>query len=306
MTDKNAKAQEIKRLTTPLIFDNSKAYDCEGRLIKCVETLSEVKYIIEPKEGILTDDEIMQYAPDSKAASRIRLKRGFGKMDDVLLVHESLPWILGLYYVILISIAIPMLYSINTTILIVLLVMFILPLIYSYYIYNLKSYKAKTKKPKKQKKDTQKVSNKTEAPKKTANKLSSFKEYEEEVNNLKVLFDVKEEVVRDLIYKRFEPPQITYDRFISMVDKAHKLFYNQVDTVQNIINLAVEDNPRIRQEIENKIKNMKTIINQIEELTNELVININSEKQSDEEVKILLDDMENLIGSVKEYGGDDD
>ena len=139
MTDKNAKAQEIKRLTTPLIFDNSKAYDCEGRLIKCVETLSEVKYIIEPKEGILTDDEIMQYAPDSKAASRIRLKRGFGKMDDVLLVHESLPWILGLYYVILISIAIPMLYSINTTILIVLLVMFILPLIYSYYIYNLKS-----------------------------------------------------------------------------------------------------------------------------------------------------------------------
>lgn len=306
MTDKNAKAQEIKRLTTPLIFDNSKAYDCEGRLIKCVETLSEVKYIIEPKEGILTDDEIMQYAPDSKAASRIRLKRGFGKMDDVLLVHESLPWILGLYYVILISIAIPMLYSINTTILIVLLVMFILPLIYSYYIYNLKSYKAKTKKPKKQKKDTQKVSNKTEAPKKTANKLSSFNEYEEEVNNLKVLFDVKEEVVRDLIYKRFEPPQITYDRFISMVDKAHKLFYNQVDTVQNIINLAVEDNPRIRQEIENKIKNMKTIINQIEELTNELVININSEKQSDEEVKILLDDMENLIGSVKEYGGDDD
>ena len=45
---------------------------------------------------------------------------------------------------------------------------------------------------------------------------------------------------------------------------------------------------------------MKQIINQIEELTNELVININDNQTSDE-VKNLLDDMENLIDSVKEY-----
>ena len=306
MSGENAKAQEIKRLTTPLTFRNSKAYDCEGQMIKCVETLSEVKYIMEPKEGILSDDEVMQYAPDSKAAARIRLKRGFGRMEDVLLVHESLPWIFGIYYLLLVCLTIPMLHAKNTIVLIVLLVLFILPLVYSYYIYNLKSYEVRQ--PRLQKRDAPKVSKQKEIPKEAQvqSEVSSLKNYGEEVNNLKVLFDVKEGVVRDLIHKRFEPPQITYDRFISMVDKAHRLFYNEVDSSQNIIRLAVEDTPRIRDELENKIKNMKTIIDQIEELTNELVINISSEKQSDEDVKILLDEMENLVGSVKEYGGEDD
>jgi hypothetical protein len=46
---------------------------------------------------------------------------------------------------------------------------------------------------------------------------------------------------------------------------------------------------------------MKTIINQIEDLTNELVINISSSDNSDDDVKNLLEDMENLIGSVKDY-----
>ena len=43
MTAKITKAQEIKRLTTPLTFKQSRAYDCEGNLIGCVETLSDVK-----------------------------------------------------------------------------------------------------------------------------------------------------------------------------------------------------------------------------------------------------------------------
>ena len=46
---------------------------------------------------------------------------------------------------------------------------------------------------------------------------------------------------------------------------------------------------------------MKAIINQIEDLTNELVINISSDEESTEEVKNLIDEMENLIDSVKEY-----
>ena len=94
MSGEITKAQEIKRLTTPLKFRDSKAYDCEGNLIKCVETISDVRFIIEPRSGILTDDEILQYAPDSKAASKIRLDRGIGNIQDALLVHESLPWYL--------------------------------------------------------------------------------------------------------------------------------------------------------------------------------------------------------------------
>lgn len=116
-----------------------------------------------------------------------------------------------------------------------------------------------------------------------------------------MLFGVKEKVVRELIEKRFQPPQITYDRFISGVDSYDKLFNAQADAASNIIKLAAEDTPRVREEIQNKIDAMKRIIDQIEDLTNELVINISSTGESTEEVKNLLDDMENLIDSVKDY-----
>lgn len=86
-----------------------------------------------------------------------------------------------------------------------------------------------------------------------------------------------------------------------MIDSAHKLFYKQSDAASNIINLAAEDTPRVQNEIQNKIDAMNTIIDQIEKLTNELVINISNEDDSSEDVKNLLDNMENLIDSVKEY-----
>ena len=46
---------------------------------------------------------------------------------------------------------------------------------------------------------------------------------------------------------------------------------------------------------------MKTIIDHIDKLTNELVININEDDNTEEEVKNLLSDMKSLIDSVKEY-----
>ena len=75
MPIENSKAQEIKRLTTPLTFKNSHAYDNDGNMVNCVETINDVRYILEPKEGILSDDEILKYAPKSKAASKVRLER---------------------------------------------------------------------------------------------------------------------------------------------------------------------------------------------------------------------------------------
>lgn len=303
MSGKITKAQEIKRLTTPLTFKDSKAYDCEGKLISCVETLSEIKYIVEPREGILSDDEIMQYAPESKAASQIRLKRGFGDLSDMLLVHESLPWLLGLYYVILLSISLPILFNRNLFFSVIILVLFIVPILYAYCAFNLKTYRAKDS-TKSQKRDTSNVNESSENVGMDIEEdmqLKSLKQYESEINNLKVLFEVKEDVARQLIEKKFKPPQITYDRFILMIDKCNDLFYSQADTALNIINLAAEDTPRIRKEVENKIDSMKRIIDQIEDLTNELVINISSDSDSKEEVQILLDDMEDLIGSVKDY-----
>jgi hypothetical protein len=301
MTAKITKAQEIKRLTTPLTFKQSRAYDCEGNLIGCVETLSDVKYVIEPRPGILTDSEIMQYAPDSRAASQIRLDRGIGDVSDVLLVHESLPWLLGIYYLILIVITIPTLFIRNLLFAVILLILFIVPLVYAYSIFNIKR-KRPSKVSHDNKSTTKKSADKTvNAEVIEDNHIESLDKYENEISNLKVLFEVKENVVRQLIEKKFKPPQITYDKFIKMVDSCNKLFYSQADTASNIIDLAVEDTPRIRQEIENKIDSMKKIINQIEDLTNELVININSDSESQGEVQVLLDDMEDLISSVKDY-----
>ena len=310
MTIDSRKTVEIKRLNTPLTFKDSRAYDNEGKLLSCSETLSDVRFIIEPKENILTDDEILQYAHDSKAASQIRLKRGFGEISDVLLIHQSLPWIFALYYVVLVCIAIPSVYSGNKFSMFILLILAIIPLIYSYKIFNLNNYvKNKADKPRtsikeKVKAKTEKVQEvKTDVEKPVIEDvgLESLKKYETEVNNLKVLFDLKEGIVKDLIEKRFEPPQITYDKFISMIDSAHKLFYNQHDGAINIIKFAAEDTPRIEIEIQNKIDSMHKIINLLEDLTNELVINISDDNNSTEEVKNLLEDMEKLIGSVKEY-----
>lgn len=296
----NPKSDEIKRLTSPLTLKNFKAYDSKGNLLECSETLTDVRFILEPKENILNDDEILQYAPESKSASKIRLKRGYGGIQDVLSVHVSLPWILGLYYMVLICIALPVSFSKNIAGMYLILVLVILPLLYLYHLFNFKRYtKSTVKEPVK---ETKKV----ETPVQTAvveesAGLESLKEYEKEINNLKVLFNVREEVVRELIEKRFEPPQITYDKFISSIDHCHKLFYEQSDGALNIINLAAEDSPRVHDELENKIEAMKKIINQIEDLTNELVINISSSGDSTDEVKNLLDDMENLIESVKDY-----
>ena len=295
MTIDNQKSIEIKRLNTPLTIKDSRAYDHNGKLLNCIETLSDVRFVVEPNESILTEDEILQYAPDSKASSQIRLKRGFGEIQDVLLIHESLPWILGLLYVVLISIAIPVFYSANKLLMLLLLILMIIPLVYSYFVFNLNRYVEKETPIKEE------VKTENSKPSEKETGLDSLKNYEKEINNLKVLFDVKEEVVRELIEKRFEPPQITYDKFISMIDSSHKLFYAQHDNAENIIRLAAEDTPRIEMEIQNKIDSMKKIIDLIEDLTNELVININDDNASTEEVNNLLDDMENLIGSVKKY-----
>ncbi len=302
MSVETPKSGEIKRLTTPLKFKDLKAYDSKGNLLKCSETLSDVRFIVEPRPHFLNDDEVLQYAPESKTASAIRLKRGIGTNQDVLLIHESLPWILGLFYTVLICITVPISISKNLIAMYVLLVLFILPLLYLYYIFNLKNYaKSAIKKEAKQTVENKEKTVPKAHDESESEGLPSLKAYEKEVNNLNVLFNVKEEVVRDLIEKRFEPPQITYDKFISAIDSCHKLFCTQSDAALNIIRLAAEDTPRVQSEIKTKIDAMKRIISQIEELTNELVINISSSDESTEDVNNLLDDMENLIGSVKDY-----
>ena len=299
MVNENSKTVEINRLKSPLKYNDSKVFDSKGNQLKCFETFSDLKYIVEPNNSILSEEEILEYAPDSKEAAKIRLSRGVGDSSDVLLINDSVPSLLGFYYTAAICIAIPVFYSGIGLWMFVMLILFIIPLLYLYYIFNLKQYAAASKKLVSTNATINKA--KTFESIETEDGLKSLKKYSDEVNELKAVFDEKEVTVRDLIAKRFKPPQMTYDRFMNVIDKSHDLFYHEADGALNIAKYAVEDTPRVEGELESKINTLKSIINQIEDLTNELVINISSDEKSGEDVKTLIDDMETLIDSVKDY-----
>ena len=130
---------------------------------------------------------------------------------------------------------------------------------------------------------------------------SSLKRYEDEVKSLKAEYDAKEKVVINLIEKSFAPPQITYDKFMDSVNNCSKVFNNQVDSALSIIQLTKRETPRIDTEIEQKITNMKSIISHVDDLTNELIISLSSNKKGNADVENLFDDMKDLIDSVKKY-----
>lgn len=123
--------------------------------------------------------------------------------------------------------------------------------------------------------------------------------YRNEVESLRTKFKAKDKAVRELIEKRFAPPQLTYTRFITSVDNAKTLFDKQSASALNIINLASEYSPRIEKELDSKLDILKTIISKLDDLTNELVITMDESK--DEEVHNLIDDMDNLISTVDDY-----
>ena len=299
MANDNSKTVEINRLKSPLKYEDCKIYDSHGNEIKGVETFSKLQYVIEPDSNILSDDEILEYAPNSKEAAKVRLRRGVGSNSDVMLIYDSLPWILGFYYTILICIAIPVFYGGNKSLMFFVLILAILPLLYLYYIFNLKQYVDKS--AKKQVNKSRFAGIGSTQQKHESEGLESLKKYADEIEELKATYDSKESAVRKLIEKRFEPPQMTYERFMTIIDKSHDLFYHEAESALNITRLAVEDTPRVKNELENKINTLKSIIDQIEDLTNELVINISSDDKSDDDVKNLVDEMENLIDSVKDY-----
>ncbi|WP_295722150.1 hypothetical protein [uncultured Methanobrevibacter sp.] len=312
MSNEDLKSQEIRRLTTPLTIRNNKVYDDKGKLLKCVETVSDVRFIIEPDNSLLTDNEILQYAPESKSAAKIRLKRGKGDYADVLLIYESVPWAVTFYYVVILSLSVLVGFYGDLFIKVILLILFIFPLLILYHIFNLNRYigKSGSTQNKSSGNTSSKTSNINEDPDLgninmgksdvEDGPLNSLQSFRKEAYNLKVLFDVKENSVKDLIEKKFDPPQITYDKFITLVDNSHFVFYKQYDAIIDITQFASEDNEDVRKELNLKLQNMKDIINYIEELTNELVLNINDDN-SNEEVKELLEEMENLVDSVKEY-----
>lgn len=123
--------------------------------------------------------------------------------------------------------------------------------------------------------------------------------YQKHILTLKEKYATKDDAVRQLIEKRFAPPQLTYTRFITSVDKVREMFEKQSASALNIISLASEYSPRIEEELDSKIDILNTIISKLDDLANELVITMDDSKEED--MHVLIDDMDDLIDSVDDY-----
>lgn len=128
---------------------------------------------------------------------------------------------------------------------------------------------------------------------------SKFSAYAETAENLKREFDEKESKTRELISVKFAPPQLSYNRFMDVVEKCSKIFNEQYDAVFNIINFGDDDSTKAENLINSKIGILKSLIDKLEDLSNELVINMS--KSNTDDVDGVLNDMSDLISSIDDY-----
>ena len=131
--------------------------------------------------------------------------------------------------------------------------------------------------------------------------IHEFDKYRTRLNEMKIMYEIKEKNARKLIEERFEPPQLTYDRFISIVDNSTEMFNEHADAVSNIIDLASKDNEKIDDEISSRLDILQSLIDKMDELIDELVLSMSESGSNDDDVTGFMHDMEHLINSVKDY-----
>lgn len=307
--DEELREKEIKRLTSPLIFKKNKIftrpYDIEGNEIPESQKIG-AEYVLEPKQGILTDEDILKYAYKSKAAAEVRLKKGIGNFGDKKLLFRDTIFHYWFFTLVFGGMVLGMLGAFFHPIFFLILGIIILALIYyTLYVFFLKDYTSeeyKTKLPNiNEKEDTININKKEEIDFIPNTNSETLKRYGKQVNDLKKLYEVKEKLAIGMIENRFSPSELTYDKFMTTMNSCSSLFYEQIESTLNIINLATEDTPKVEYEIKKRIDILKLLIEKVDELTNELVLNMNSLEKDSDEVKYLVEDMENLIESVKDY-----
>lgn len=120
------------------------------------------------------------------------------------------------------------------------------------------------------------------------------------INDLTKEYKIKEDKVCKLISERFENSRITYERFMGMINNSNENFYSQRNIALDIIELSSED-IILEDNIKQKISFLELLISKIGDLQAELIINNVENKKSDKELKELIEDMEVLIDSVKDY-----
>ena len=125
--------------------------------------------------------------------------------------------------------------------------------------------------------------------------------FDDEINNIEKEYNLKQSKALQLIEKLFTSLDMTYDKFKSVINHSNQLFNNQLEVTKKMIELDVDENELVEREIENKIKTLKTFIDKIDQLINELIIHLSSNKKDNDDMNNLFEDMNDLIDSVKNY-----
>lgn len=125
--------------------------------------------------------------------------------------------------------------------------------------------------------------------------------YEMRIDEIEEEYNLKQKKAFELVEKSFDPTHISYSKFASAIAKSNELFAEQVEIARKMIDVNDEDNELVSKEIENKIATLETFVDKIEDLINELVIHLSSNKKDNEDIDNLFHDMDDLIDSVKDY-----
>lgn len=125
--------------------------------------------------------------------------------------------------------------------------------------------------------------------------------YASQIKSIEEEYHLKQSRATQLVEKLFNSDRLTYDRFMSAITKSNQLFTNQLKITKKMLELENRNNEVVEIEIENKIKVLKTFIIKMENLTDELVISMSSNKKDNDDINNLFRDMDDLIDSVKDY-----
>lgn len=124
--------------------------------------------------------------------------------------------------------------------------------------------------------------------------------YKIKLTNLKEEYDSKVNRASELLKKEFNQSEKSYNKFIFAIDKSNNVFYNQLEIAKSMLNLSTHNSSKIENELNGKFKTLAGIIEKMDELIDELIIHL-SNRKSEEEVKKLSEEMDDLINSVKDY-----
>lgn len=272
------KEKEITRLTTPMSYPKLGGFtfrvapkDCEGNPVPMIRGFRN-RYVLEPKPGILSDDEILMYVPESKEASKIRLKRGTGNQSDKTAVNGDLIYVVSISLVFLLLFGIFLLIFDNLIVKLIFALIIIILIVSYVYVMHIKNYTEPQYK--------QTLKEEKSAPKENLS----------DADNLFLLYESKEKIARDMIEKKFPAPQLTNSKFNAVLDNCRNVVESQIEII-NVLTPTEKTKP----EIDSRKKLIKKLISKIDDLTKELIL---SEENNIEEV---IDDMDKLIISVKDY-----